>query len=41
MLSHPAMKQWEMEALAETWREESHEAEIGSAGRIIADYRDG
>jgi glutathione S-transferase len=41
MLSHPAMKQWEMEALAETWREESHEAEIGSAGRITADYRDG
>ncbi|MEE2741147.1 MAG: glutathione S-transferase family protein [Pseudomonadota bacterium] len=41
MLSHPAMKQWEMEALAETWREESHEAEIGSVGRIIADYRDG
>ena len=39
MLAHPAMKQWEDEALAESWREESHEAEIGAAGRIIADYR--
>ena len=39
MLAHPAMKQWEDEALAERWREESHEAEIGAAGRIIADYR--
>ncbi|NWK97147.1 glutathione S-transferase [Sphingobium lactosutens] len=39
MLAHPAMQQWEEEALAETWREESHEAEIGAAGRIIEDYR--
>ncbi|HUD94372.1 glutathione S-transferase family protein [Sphingobium sp.] len=39
MLAHPAMLQWEKEALAETWREESHEAEIGAAGRIIEDYR--
>ncbi|MCP1470065.1 glutathione S-transferase [Sphingobium sp. OAS761] len=39
MLSHPAMLQWEEEALAETWREESHEAEIGAAGRIVEDYR--
>ncbi|WP_232492899.1 glutathione S-transferase family protein [Novosphingobium kaempferiae] len=39
MLAHPAMLQWEQEALAETWREESHEAEIAEAGEIIADYR--
>lgn len=39
ILAHPAMQQWEKEALAETWREESHEAEIGAAGRIIEDYR--
>lgn len=39
MLAHPAMRQWEQEALAETWREDSHEAEMGAAGRIVADYR--
>lgn len=41
MLDHPAMKQWESDALAESWREESHEAEIAAVGRIIADYRAG
>ncbi len=39
MLAHPAMQQWEREALAETWREDSHEAEIGAAGKVIEDYR--
>jgi glutathione S-transferase len=39
MLAHPAMQQWEEEALAETWREDSHEAEIGAAGRIVEDFR--
>ncbi|MDI1295976.1 MAG: glutathione S-transferase family protein [bacterium] len=39
MLAHPAMREWEAAALAETWREDSHEAEIGAAGRIVADYR--
>jgi glutathione S-transferase len=39
MLAHPAMRAWEAAALAETWREDSHEAEIGAAGRIIEDYR--
>lgn len=39
MLALPAMRQWETEALAETWREDSHEAEIGAAGRIVEDYR--
>ena len=35
------MRQWEAEALAEPWREASHEAEIAAAGRITADYRKG
>lgn len=39
MLGHPAMRQWEREALAETGREESHEAEVAAAGTIRADYR--
>ena len=39
VLAHPAMQQWEAEALAETWREESHEAELAEAGEITADYR--
>ena len=41
VLAHPAMRQWEAEALAETWREESHEAELAAAGVITADYRTG
>ena len=41
VLAHPAMQQWEAEALAETWREESHEAELAEAGKIVADYRKG
>ncbi|MFN3553193.1 MAG: glutathione S-transferase family protein [Novosphingobium meiothermophilum] len=39
VLAHPAMQQWEAEALEETWREESHEAELAACGAIIADYR--
>ncbi len=39
MLALPEMRQWEAEALTETWREDSHEAEIGAAGRIVEDYR--
>jgi glutathione S-transferase len=39
MLDHPAMHEWEMAALAETWREASHEAELAAAGTITADYR--
>ncbi len=39
MLELPAMKMWEAAALAETWREESHEAELADAGVITADYR--
>ena len=39
VLSHPAMLDWEVQALAETWREESHEAEITAAGTVTADFR--
>lgn len=39
MLAHPAMLDWEQQALAESWREESHEAELAAAGAITADYR--
>ncbi|WP_310534951.1 glutathione S-transferase family protein [Novosphingobium sp.] len=39
VLAHPAMRDWEAEALAETWREASHEAELAEAGEITADYR--
>jgi glutathione S-transferase len=39
ILAHQAMRQWEAEALAETWREEGHEKELAAAGTITADYR--
>jgi glutathione S-transferase len=39
MLAHPAMLEWERQALAEHWREASHEAELAAAGMITADYR--
>ncbi len=39
ILAHPAMREWEAAALAEDWREASHEEELAAAGAIIADYR--
>ncbi|WP_295637547.1 glutathione S-transferase family protein [Novosphingobium sp.] len=39
IIAHPAMQEWEAAALSETWREESHEAELAAAGTITADYR--
>ncbi len=39
VIAHPAMQEWEAAALAETWREASHEAELAAAGTITADYR--
>lgn len=39
ILAHPAMLDWERQALAESWREQSHEAELLAAGRVVADYR--
>jgi len=39
VLAHPATQDWETQALAETWREEGHEAEMIAAGAMTADYR--
>ena len=39
MLERPAMKQWYADALAETWREEAHDAEVAAAAEITADLR--
>jgi glutathione S-transferase len=39
IIAHPAMQQWEAEALAESWREAGHEAELRACGDIIADHR--
>ena len=41
VIEHPAMRQWEQEALAESWREASHEADLAACGEIVADYRVG
>jgi glutathione S-transferase len=41
VLAHPAMLDWEAQALAETWREESHEVELAASGTVTADYRQG
>jgi glutathione S-transferase len=39
ILAHPAMQQWEEEALNESWREESHEEDLRSCGDILQDFR--
>ncbi|BCA62177.1 glutathione S-transferase [Sphingomonas sp. HMP9] len=39
IIAHPAMREWEATALAETWREESHEADLATCGSITADFR--
>ncbi len=39
VLAHPAMLEWERQALAESWREAGHEEELAAAGIITADYR--
>lgn len=39
MLAHPAMQTWERAALAETFREEGHEAEVAAAGLVTEDHR--
>lgn len=39
IIAHPAMQQWQAEALSEHWREAGHEAELAACGDIIADYR--
>ena len=39
VLAHPAMRQWESAALAETWREPDHERELAEAGELLQDFR--
>jgi len=39
MLDLPAMREWEEAALAETWREEGHEAEVGAYATVVEDFR--
>jgi glutathione S-transferase len=39
MLSLPSMQGWYAAALAETWRDEAHEAETRRAGAILEDLR--
>ncbi|GHG67555.1 glutathione S-transferase [Alishewanella longhuensis] len=39
LLALPAMQDWYQAALAESWREPSHEAEIGLYSKVIADHR--
>ncbi len=41
IIAHPAMQQWESEALGESWREVGHEEELRSCGQIIEDFRHG
>jgi glutathione S-transferase len=41
IIAHPAMQQWEAEALSESWREVGHEEELRGCGDVIADYRTG
>jgi glutathione S-transferase len=39
ILAHPAMLEWERAALAETWREAEHEADLARCGTVTADHR--
>jgi glutathione S-transferase len=41
IIAHPAMVQWEAEALQESWREVGHEEELRACGEVVADYRMG
>lgn len=39
LLSHPAVKNWEAQALAETWRDPDHEIELAECGGVTQDFR--
>ena len=39
MLALPAMMEWERQALAESYREEGHEAELAASGLVTEDHR--
>ena len=39
LLAHPAMREWEAQALAEDFRDPEHDAELAEVGEITADFR--
>jgi len=39
ILAHPAVREWEAQALAETWRDPDHEIDLAECGGVTADYR--
>ncbi|WP_394663823.1 glutathione S-transferase family protein [uncultured Sphingomonas sp.] len=39
LLAHPAVKDWEAQALAETWRDPDHEIELAECGGVTQDFR--
>ncbi|MFV0921338.1 glutathione S-transferase family protein [Sphingomonas parapaucimobilis] len=39
VLAHPAMRDWETQALAETWRDLDHEIELAECGGVTQDFR--
>ncbi|MEG3093085.1 glutathione S-transferase family protein [Sphingomonas sp. PB1R3] len=39
VLAHPAMRDWEAQALAETWRDPDHEVELAECGDVTEDLR--
>lgn len=39
VIAHPAMAQWEAEALQESWREVGHEEELRACGQVVSDFR--
>ena len=39
LLAVPAMRDWYAAALAETWRDPGHEAEVHAVGTVIEDLR--
>jgi glutathione S-transferase len=41
LLDHPAAREWEAAALAESWRETGHEAELHACGTVTEDHRTG
>ncbi|NJM51226.1 MAG: glutathione S-transferase [Sphingomonadales bacterium] len=41
IIAHPAMQDWEAQALTEDWREIGHEEELASFADVTADYRTG
>jgi len=40
LLEVPAMRRWYADALAETWRDSDHEAEVLRTGKVVADLRE-